>query len=379
MSMLLNEEQTLLKSSAAEFFAAKSPVKSLRALRDAGDPVGFDRALWREMAEMGWAGILIPEDHGGVDFGYKGLGQVLEEAGRSLVASPLESTVLLASPYIRAAGTPAQQRALLPGIATGELIVSLALDEHPRHAPWQVAARAERRDGKFILNGRKCSVLDGHVADHLIVVARTAGDAGARDGLSAFLVPRGAAGLACERTPMVDSRNAANLTLQDVAVTADALLGPPGGAADTLEHVLDGARVGLAAQMLGSGLEAFERTVKYLKLRTQFGVVIGSFQALKHRAALMYCELELTVSAVLEALTALDEARADVPELASLAKAQACEMLELVTSEAIQLHGGIGMTDAEEIGFFLKRARVAQQLFGDAGFHRDRYASRQGF
>jgi len=379
MSMLLNEEQTLLKSSAAEFFAAKSPVKALRALRDAGDSTGYDRALWREMAEMGWAGILIPEAYGGVDFGYKGLGQVLEEAGRTLVASPLESTVLLASPLIRAAGSEAQKRALLPGIASGELVVALALDEHPRHAPGQIAARAEPRGETFVLNGRKCCVLDGHVADHLIVVARTDGAAGAPAGLSAFLVPRAAPGLSCVRTPMVDSRNAANVALNDVTVPAEALLGPPGGAGEFLEPVLDGARVGLAAQMLGSGLEAFERTVKYLKLRTQFGVAIGSFQALKHRAALMYCELELTISAVLEALTALDAGRSDVPELASLAKAQACEMLELVTNEAIQLHGGIGMTDAEEIGFFLKRARVAQQLLGDAGFHRDRYATLRGF
>jgi len=379
MSMLLNEEQTLLKSSASEFFTAKAPVKALREVRDSGRETGFEPGLWREMVEMGWAGILIPEAHGGVAFGYKGLGQILEEAGRTLVASPLESTVLIASPLLLAAGNRAQQQAWLPRIAAGEAIVALALEEGPRHAPWRTATTAKRSANGFVLNGRKLCVLDGHMADLLIVIARTAGAAGEPAGLSAFLVPRGTAGLDCRRTPMVDSRNAANLTLNSVELPNDALLGPLHAIAPLLEPVLDGARCGLAAQMLGSGLEAFERTLKYLKLRTQFGVPIGSFQALKHRAALIYCEIELTTSAVLEALTALDEARADVPELASLAKAKACEMLELVSNEAVQMHGGIGMTDAEEIGFFLKRARVAQQLFGDASFQRDRYASLKGY
>ena len=375
MSMLLNEEQTLLKDSARGFFEEKLPIAALRALRDSKDQTGFDRDLWGEMAEMGWAGVLIPEAYGGVEFGYKGLGQVLEEAGRTLAASPLVSTVLLCGPLILAAGSEEQKQEILPAIASGDRIMALALEEAPRHAPTKITTRAEKITDGYSLCGQKTFVLDGHVADQLIVVARTSGEPGDQHGLSLFVVDGNAKGLTCTRTVMVDSRNAANLTLENVPAN---LLGPMDEGLSVLEPVLDGARIGLAAEMLGSGLEAFERTLEYLKIREQFGVPIGSFQALKHRASLMFCEIELTKSAVLEALTALDENRNDIAMLASLSKAKACELVELISNEAVQLHGGIGMTDEEEIGFFMKRARVAQQTFGDAGFHRDRYATLMG-
>jgi alkylation response protein AidB-like acyl-CoA dehydrogenase len=355
------------------------PISSLRKLRDEKDATGFDRDLWREMVEMGWAGVLVPEAYGGVDFGYKGLGQILEESGRTLAATPLVSTVLVCAPLVLAVGSDAQKKEILGAVASGERILALALDETPRHAPARIATSAQKKGDGYTLNGTKTFVLDGHVADQLIVTARTSGEDDDPRGLSLFLVDANAKGLARTRTIMVDSRNAANVALDNVQVGADALLGPEGDGFAVLEPVLDGARIGLAAEMLGSGLEAFERTLEYLKIREQFGVPIGSFQALKHRAALMFCEIELTKSAVLEALTALDEKRNDVPQLASVAKAKASEMVELVSNEAVQLHGGIGMTDEEEIGFFLKRARVAQQTFGDAGFHRDRYAALMGF
>lgn len=377
--MLPNEEQILLKDAAHGFFAEKLPIPALRKLRDDKDETGFDRDRWREMAEMGWAGVLVPEAYGGVEFGYKGLGQVLEESGRTLAASPLVSTVLLCAPLVLAAGSEAQKQEILGAIAGGERIVALALEESQRHAPTRIATTAEKTGDGYRLKGAKTFVLDGHVADQLIVVARTSSATGDPRGLSLFLVDGDAKGLARKRTLMVDSRNAANIILDNVDVGADALLGPLDDGFAVLEPVLDGARIGLAAEMLGNGLEAFARTLEYLKMREQFGVPIGSFQALKHRAALMFCEIELTKSSVLEALTALDEKRNDVPQLASLAKAKACEMLELVSSEAVQLHGGIGMTDEEEIGFFLKRARVVQQTFGDAIFHRDRYATLMGF
>ncbi|HIF08590.1 MAG TPA: acyl-CoA dehydrogenase [Sneathiellales bacterium] len=379
MSLLLNEEQTLLKDYTHSFFGEKLPISALRALRDGKNETGFDRDLWRQMAEMGWAGVLLPETYGGVDFGYKGLGQVLEESGRTLAATPLVSTVLLSAPLVLEVGSDAQKQNILPAIVSGDLILALALEETPRHTPANTALHAEADSDGYILNGAKTFVLDGHIADQLIVVTRTSGAPGDVDGLSMFLVDGGANGLTRKRTTLVDSRNAANLTFNNVRVEPDALLGPVDRAYGALEAVLDGARIGLAAEMLGSGLEAFKRTIEYLKIREQFGVPIGSFQALKHRAALMFCELELTKSTVLEALTALDEKRSDVPQLASLAKAKACEMIELVTNEAVQMHGGIGMTDEEEIGFFMKRARVAQQTFGDAGFHRDRYATLMGF
>jgi alkylation response protein AidB-like acyl-CoA dehydrogenase len=379
MTLVLSEEHRMLQQAARDFFTDRQPVKALRALRDTRDPVGFDPALWRDMAGLGWTGILVPETYGGSEFGYQGLGQVLEEAGRTLAASPLVSTVLFAGPLIVAAGTDPQRSELLGAIARGERILTVALEEGFRHAPHHIALRAERADGGYVLTGEKTCVLDGHVADEVIVVARTTGAEDAREGLTLLRVAGESPGLTRTRRWLVDSRNMADLRFAGVRVGSEAVLGPVDGAWPLLERALDGARAGLAAEMLGSGLEAFERTLAYLKLRVQFDVPIGSFQALKHRAALMFCEIELARSAVRAALAALDAGRDDVPLLASLAKAKACEMLELVTNEAVQMHGGIGMTDAEEIGLFLKRARVAQQTFGDAVYHRDRYATIRGF
>jgi alkylation response protein AidB-like acyl-CoA dehydrogenase len=379
MNLLLNEEQTMLKDGAHTFFKERMPVKALRELRDKDVAAGYDRALWAEMAALGWAGILIPEQFGGAEFGYKGMGQVMEEAGRTLAASPLASSALLAAPLLLKTANEELKAALLPAIASGELLIALAHDEAPRHAPTRIGTRVEARGDGFVLNGCKTFVVDGHVADKFIVVARSSGERDAREGISLLLVDAQSAGVTCTRTRMVDSRNAAQVDFNEVMLDKNALLGDLGTAYAALEQVLDGARAALAAEMLGNATEAFERTVAYLKLRRQFGVVIGSFQALKHRAALMFCELELTRSAVLGALDALDSGDADCAALCSLAKAKACDTLELVSAEAVQMHGGIGMTDAEEIGFFLKRARVAQQWLGDASFHRDRYATLQGY
>lgn len=379
MNLVLNEEETILKRGAHEYFSERLPVAALRRLRDERVADGFDRAAWAEMIDMGWPGVLLPEAYGGAGFGYRGLGQILEEAGRTLAASPLVATVLSAAPLVLLAGSEAQREAVLPAVASGTCLLALAVDEGVRHEPRQVATTAAAVDGGFRLDGHKTFVLDGHVADYLVVVARSAGAPGDSDGISLFLLPAATPGLRITRTAMVDSRNAARVDLEGVMVGGDTLLGSPGDGYAVLERALDGARAGLAAEMLGCGLEAFERTVAYLKLREQFGQKIGAFQALKHRAAVMFCEIELTRSAVLAALEALDAGSAEAPLLASLAKAQACEMVELVTNEAVQMHGGIGMTDAEEIGFFLKRARVAQQTFGDAAFQRERYARLAGF
>ena len=379
MNLTLNDEQTILKHGAHEFFKERMPVKQLRELRDRDDNNGFDLSLWREMANLGWAGILVPEEHGGAGFGYKGIGQVMEEAGRTLAASPLASTALIAAPLLLATASEALKSVLLPAIVSGDLLITLAHDEAPRHAPTRISTRVDKRGQGWVLNGCKTFVVDGHVAQQLIVVARSSGARDAREGISLFLVDAKARGVMCTRTRMVDNRNAAQISFDNVELSADALLGSLDAGFAPLEKVLDGARAALAAEMLGTGTETFERTVVYLKLRKQFGVVIGSFQALKHRAALMFCELELTRSAVLAALDALDSGAKDSAALCSLAKARACDMLELISAEAVQLHGGIGMTDAEEIGFFLKRARVAQQWLGDASFHRDRYANLLGF
>jgi alkylation response protein AidB-like acyl-CoA dehydrogenase len=379
MSLALTEEQELLRNTAREFVTEHSPVKELRRLRDSNDPVGFSRELWSQMAELGWAGIVLPEEFGGAELGYAELGIVLEECGRTLAATPLLSTVLLGANALLLAGNGSQKKELLHKVAKGELVLALALQEGAHHAPYHVAtSAAATRDG-YKLTGKKTFVQDGHVADQLVVAARSAGKAGERDGLSLFLVPKTARGLKVTRTAMVDGRNAALVELDGVEIDKSSAIGPVGRGADVLDPVLDRATIGLCAETLGTIAEAFERTVNYLKTRKQFGVPIGSFQALKHRAAAMFTEVELSRSIVLEALRAVDEKRPDVPALASIAKARLSDTAHLVGNEAVQMYGGIGVTDEEEIGLFLKRARVAELTLGDSAYHRARFASLSGF
>ena len=381
MTMILNEEQTMLKDSAKEFCAKNAPIAQLRKLRDEDSADGFDRGAWQAMAELGWAAIPFPEAFGGLDFGYKGLGVVTEETGRTLAASPLFATVWLGGTALNKGGSEKQKAALLPPLAAGELLLALALEESHRHNPYAIATEARKASGGFLLNGKKTFVLDGHVADKLLVVARTSGGPDSRDGLSLFLVDRQAAGVKVTRTRMVDSRNAANIEFDGLALGDEALVGELDKAAEVLDPVLDIGRIGMASEMLGGLQECFERTIAYLKEREQFGVPIGSFQALKHRAANMFCEVELSKSCVLEALTALDEGRSaeEVAKLASLAKAKVGETYNLVSREGIQMHGGIGMTDEFDIGFFIKRAAVSEQTLGDLNFHRNRYGELEGY
>jgi len=379
MSLALSEEQELLRSTAREFVSEHAPVRELRKLRDTQDATGFSRALWKQMGELGWAGIVLPEELGGAGLGFAELGIVLEECGRTLAATPLVSTTLLAGNVVLLGGNEMQKKEILPSVAKAERVLALALQEAAHHAPYAVATRAESSANGYKLTGKKTFVLDGHVADQIVVVARTAGATGDRDGLSLFLVPKSARGLSVQRTIMVDGRNAANLVLEGVEVERSALIGAAGRGADVLDPALDRATIGLAAEMLGTLGEAFERTIKYLKDRKQFGVPIGSFQALKHRAANMFVEVELSRSIVLDALRAIDENRPDVPQLASIAKARLSDALHLVGNEAVQMHGGIGVTDEEEIGLFMKRARVAELTLGDGAYHRARFAALSGF
>jgi len=378
--MILNEEQTILKDVARGFCTNNAPISQLRELRDSANVDGFDKATWGSMIELGWAAMPWAEGHGGLAFGYKGLGVVTEETGRTLTASPLFSSVWVAGTLIDIGGTDAQKEEWLPKLADGAVLCALALEEGRRHDPYGITTTAVADGDGFRLSGNKRFVLDGHVADHLIVVARSSGQSRERDGLSLFLVPRAADGVSVARVAMVDSRNAANLELSGVKVGADALIGNLGEGAEVLDPALDIARIGTAAEMLGSMQACFDRTVEYLKQRTQFGVAIGSFQALKHRAANMFCEIELSRSSVLEALTALDEGRdrKEIAKLASLAKAITGETFSLVSREGIQMHGGIGMTDEIDIGFYLKRAAVTEQIFGDVNFHRNRFGELEG-
>ncbi len=379
MALVLTDDQAMVRDSADGFFAAEAPVAELRRLRDTGDEAGFDRGLWAKMAEMGFAGVLVPEAHGGAGFGHVAAGLVQEAIGRNLSCSPLLSTAILAATALVRGGSPEQQAQYLPQIASGERLFALAADEAARHAPARIATRAEPSGNGFRLTGTKGFVLDGQVADTLIVAARTAGDDDATDGITLFLVDAHAPGVEIARRSMVDSRGAARVTLSDVAVDGADVLGTVGGGWPLLDRVLDTGRAAIAAEMLGVAHESFRRTVDYLKEREQFGVTIGSFQALQHRAAHLFCEVELARSATLRALVALDADDDQVPLFASLAKAKAGEVAKLATNEGVQMHGGIGMTDDFDIGFFMKRARAARETFGDFAFHGDRLAALMGY
>ena len=379
MALVLNEEQRLLRDTAREFLSKQAPVSALRKLRDDRDPLGYDPGLWQQMTELGWASIILPEEYGGLDFGFTGLGVILEECGRTLAASPLLATAAVGASAILLGGNSEQKQALLPSLATGKLSLALALEESHHHRPHTISTRARREGDDFIIDGHKVFVADGHSADQLIVVARSSGESVDPQGLTLLLVARDAQGLSCQRTLMADSRNAANIQFEQVRVNADCVLGEIDQGWHVLEPVLDRGRVALAAEMMGLALEAFERTIAYLKERKQFGVFIGSFQALQHRSAQLQAELELCRSVILQALSCVDETPEQLPLLASLAKARLNELVKIVTNEAVQMHGGIGVTDELEIGFFLKRARVQMQLFGDTGFHKDRYATLCGY
>jgi acyl-CoA dehydrogenase len=379
MALVLNDDQKMIRDSADGFFKTAAPVAQHRQLRDTADATGFDRDVWAKMAEMGFAGVLVPEAHGGAGFGHVAAGLIMEAIGRNLSAAPMLSTGILATTALNIAGTPDQQAKYLPLIAQGQRLFALAADEAARHNPVHVATTAMPSGNGFRLNGVKGFVLDGHVADTLIVAARTSGDTRDKDGITLFLVDARAAGVEIARRSMVDSRNAARVTLSDVQVDGADVLGEVGGGLAVLDKVLDAGRACLAAEMLGVSSESFVRTVDYLKQREQFGQKIGSFQALQHRAAHLFCEVELARSATLKALTALDEQDEQSAAYASLAKAKSGEVAKLATNEGVQMHGGIGMTDDFDIGFYMKRARAAQETFGDIAFHGDRLARLMGY
>jgi len=328
---------------------------------------------------MGWAGILIPEEFGGTGLGYLTLGLVLEETGRTLTASPLISTALTATTALLLGGNDVQKKKYLPQIAEGKLIATLAVDEGPHHAPEKIALKAEKSGSGYKLNGKKNFVLDGGVADLVIVAARTSAKPGDKNGITLFLVDGKANGLQREKLKTVDSRGVANLTFGNVEVGADSILGSADQGDGLLESILDRARVGLAAEMLGHAMQSFDVTLDYLKTRVQFGQVIGTFQALQHRAAKMFTDLELARSCVEGALQAIDRDANDVAQLASLAKAKVGDLVHLVSNEMVQMHGGIGMTDAHDAGLYLKRARAQEATFGGSSFHRDRYATLLGY
>jgi len=379
MALVLTEEQSLLRDSARGLISDKAPVSHLRQLRDSKDAVGFSRELWKTFAEMGFSGLLVPENFGGSGLGCVEAGVVMEEIGRTLMPSPFLATAVLAASALSRGGSAAQQAEHLPKIADGSLLAALAVDEGAKHRPRMTKMQALRSGNGFRLTGEKAFVVDGHTAGLLIVAARTAGSAGDRDGLTLFLVDPRTKGIDTERTAMVDSHNAARIKFDNVEVNADGVLGEVDRGGALLEGVLNIGRGAVASEMVGVSEEVFNRTVGYLKERKQFGKLIGEFQALQHRAAQLYIDIEITRAAVLKALQTLDANFENAAAAVAVAKARAGTTATLAVQEGVQMHGGMGMTDQFDIGFFMKRARVCQELFGDSNFHADQLARMKSY
>ncbi len=373
MVWILDEQRRMLRDSAQNFLSERAPVSHLRALRDANDASGYSSALWRAFGEQGYSATLVPEAHGGLGLGVAEAGLIAEQIGHTLAPSPYFSTAVLAAWLLKTAGSAAQQQAWLPRIAAAQTIVALAVDEQSRHKPNALATRAARDGSGWRLDGHKLLVLDGHVADAWIVAARADG------GTALLLVPKGTAGVTVERTVMVDAHNAARLRFDGARAGADALVGSLEHGAVLLEGVLDVGRAVASSELLGLADEVFERTVEYLKQRKQFERTIGEFQALQHRAAELFCDLELTRAIVRQAQQALDDGSNDSALRCAQAKARACLTANRAVQEGVQIHGGIGLTDDLDIGLFMKRARVLQELFGDAAYQMDRAALLSGY
>ncbi len=371
-SAIASEEQIMLRDAAAAWVRARAPVAALRKLRRELIAEGFDPALYREMAEMGWTGMIVPEGDGGFGMGFTALGMLAEELGRTLAASPLLGSMAVADALVLG-GTGRQKAAWLPQLVSGEMHAALAIDEGPRHNPEAIGLTAMNESGTWIVSGTKRPVCEAAGAGLLLVSART------DIGTALFLVPGNAVGLSLQPLHQIDSRGAAIVDFADVRLDLHSVLGASNQPGQLLETILDRARPVLAAEMLGSAQQAFETTVDYLKTRVQFDRPIGSFQALQHRAAAMLGDLELTRSAVRAALAAIDAQDPELPRLASLAKSLAGQTFRKVAQEMVQMHGGIGMTDEHDAGLYLKRAQTADMLLGNVAYHRTRYARLSGF
>ena len=374
MALIINEEQQMLKTSTKEFLDLKSPLSSLRDLRDNSYKT-YDKELWMEMVEMGWTALTIPEKYNGLNFGYVGLGQVLEEMGRKLTLSPIVSTVLLSSTLISLSKNEILKAKLFQEIMNGSKLVSVAHEEGVHHNPNMLNSLLSKKGERYVLNGNKNFVIDGSLSDYLIVSSKD--ESGSNTML--VLVDSKSDGISFNNKVHMDSRTYSDISFNNVKVEESSLLSQGNDGNSILEKTFDIARVGLAAEMLGSIQEAFEMTMNYLKEREQFGVKIGSFQALQHRSAIMFGEIELCKSIVLKSLQAIDSDDSNLPKLASLAKAKLGMTFKLVSNEAVQMHGGIGVTDDADIGFFLKRARVIQRTLGDSNYHLDRLAKMNNY
>ena len=375
--MTLTDDQRMLQDSVTPFMASEGSIKAqLRHWRDTGCQDGFGHGLWKQFAELGLTGILIPEAQGGAGLGMVEAGVVLEEVGRNLTPSPFLTTAVAA---VRALEGSAQAARWFPGIVAGDTVAALAVDEGKHHEPAAVALEAKRSGNGFSLSGTKQFVVHGASADLILVAARTSGSPGTRDGITLFAVERDAAGLAFDNILLADSSRAARLTLTNVAVDADAVIGEIDGGWTPLSRALDAGRTGAAAELVGVAAGASALTFDYLKQRQQFGKYIGEYQALQHRAAHLYGEIEIARAATLKAAQLLDAGDARHALYVSVAKAKAARVSALAVQEGVQMHGGIGMTDEHDIGLYMKREAVLSELFGGPRYHTGEVARLSGY
>jgi alkylation response protein AidB-like acyl-CoA dehydrogenase len=374
---LLTDDQKMLHETAASFLAEEGAIsKQLRHWRDIGCKDGFGHGLWKQFAELGLTGICIPESHGGLGLGATEAALVLEEIGRNLTPSPFLSTAVVATRAIE--GTAHADR-WYPAILSGDAVLALAVDEGPRHAPEQTTLQAKRQGNGFVLNGAKQFVVQGGSADMIVTVARTSGSPGERDGITLFAVPKDARGFGTDNVALVDSSKAARLTFDNVELDADAVIGDVDAGWTPLSRALNAGRAGAAAELVGLASGASAMTLDYLKQRRQFGKLIGEFQALQHRAAHLYSEIEIARAAAFKAARLLDGSDERAELYAAVAKAKAADAASLAVREGVQMHGGIGMTDEHDIGLFMKREAVLGELFGDVYYHREQVARLSGY
>jgi alkylation response protein AidB-like acyl-CoA dehydrogenase len=379
MPLYHTEDQAMLAETVTGFIANEGAIKTqLRKLRDAQDSAGYDTALWREFAAMGLTGILVAEADGGLGLGHVEAGIVLREIGRNLTPSPFLSTAVVGATALAAASDDLKGR-YLPGVLAGNAVLALALDETPKHRPERIALQAERAGNGFRLTGAKQFVVHGATADALIVAARTSGSDTDHDGVTLFAVPRDAPGIGHNAVRLVDSAMASHVRFDGVEVDGGTVIGEVDGGRALLDRVLAAGRVGAAAELTGVGSGAFAITTAYLKTRKQFGRLIGEFQALQHRAAHLYSELEIADAAVIKAQQLLDGGSARADLMVSVAKAKASRATNLAVREGVQMHGGVGMTDEYDIGLFMKRDRALAEFLGDASYHADRVATLSGY
>jgi alkylation response protein AidB-like acyl-CoA dehydrogenase len=374
---LLSDDQKLIQETARGFLADEGGIaKQLRHWRDIGCSDGFGHALWKQFAELGLTGICIPEAAGGAGMGAVEAGLVLEEIGRNLTPSPFLTTAVAA---VRALDGSAHAERWFPGILAGETVAALAVDEGKHHDPAKVALEAKRSGNGFALNGQKQFVVHGKSADLILVAARTAGSPGETDGITLFAVAKDARGLELENVALADSSKAARLTFDNVEVDADAVIGEVDGGWGPLSRALNAGRAGAAAELVGVAAGASDLTFDYLKQRKQFGKLIGEFQALQHRAAHLYGEIEIARAAALKAAELLDAGSDRAELMVAVAKAKAGRSAALAVQEGVQMHGGIGMTDEHDIGLFMKREAVLSELFGSPRYHANRVAELSGY